>query len=280
MPVFIDGHVHIYPVFSVDQFLTAAWMNFSRVAAAGKITGRPQYVLALSEGEGFDVFRRFKQQAVSSDEDFEGDNGSSLFNFYRTEEEDSLIARKGDACMVIVAGRQIISRENLELLSLFSSSPVKDRTLSLADLAAVVTANRGLPVIPWGAGKWLGVRGRVVGSLLDSKSDYPLFLGDNGNRPVFWPEDALLRRARHLRVPILSGSDPLPLASHVKRPGSFGGFIRQGELSLQHPIASLRQLLSGEPDITAFGSYVGSCQFIVEQLRINIGKRLSLNSKK
>jgi len=270
MPVFIDGHVHIYPDFSLDQFLEAASVNFSRAAGMDRIAGEIQYVLALTESEGFNVFDELKQKAVAPDETGDGGGSAFSFSFHCTAEQESLIARKGDVCMILVSGRQIISREKLELLSLCSSFTVKDRTLSLADLAETVAASGGLPVIPWGAGKWFGGRGRTVECLLQSDHEYPLFLGDSGNRPGFWPDGALFAEAADLCIPVLSGSDPLPLPFHVNRPGSFGTFIPYGLLSMDRPAASLLQLLCDEKGITGFGRRIGSFRFIFEQLRINI----------
>ncbi len=275
MPIFIDGHVHIYPEFPVDQFLAAAWDNFSRIADSSKISSDLHYVLVLTEGQGFDFFTRFKQQAVPLNDAVGERDLSSSWSFYRTDEPDSLIARKGKASMVIVAGRQIISRENIELLSLLSSFKVEDHTLSLEDLAKTIAADGGLPVVPWGVGKWLGARGKVVESLLHSRRDYPLFLGDNGNRPSFWPESVLISQARDLHVPILSGSDPLPLISHLSRPGSSGAFLRQGKLSMKHPAASLSRLLINEKDIAGFFNCTGPFQFVIDQLRINLRKQSS-----
>lgn len=272
MPIYIDGHVHIYPEFPIDQFLEAAWRNFVRVGDSSGISGNQHYVLALTEGKGVDVFAEFKQQAVPVEDGLEEQGLSSSWSFYRTGEPDSLIARKGKASLVLVAGQQIISRENIEFLSLISPFKVEDHTLNLADLARAIAGNGGLPIIPWGVGKWLGARGKVVESLLHSSRDYILFLGDNGNRPAFWPESSLIRQARDLHCPILSGSDPLPLISHLTRPGSFGGLLRQAELSMQHPAASLRELLIDEKDITGFGGCTGFFQFVIDQLRIKIRK--------
>jgi len=269
MPVFLDGHVHIYPDFSLDQFLVAAWANFSRVSAANRTSAKNQFVLALTESEDFNVFDDLKQQAVAAGEGEESEDTVS-FSFHCTAEPQSLIVRKGDICMVLIAGRQLVSTERLELLSLFSPFSVKDRTLTLADLAETVAARGGLPVIPWGAGKWFGGRGREVRRFLHSDHGFPLFLGDSGNRPAFWPEGTLFTEARDLCTPILSGSDPLPLPSHVDRAGSFGTFIPHGLLSMEQPAASLRQLLSGEKDITRYGSRLGALRFILEQLSINM----------
>ncbi len=275
MPILIDSHVHIQPDFPIDRFLDAAWDNFTRIADRNEISANLSYVLALTEGNGIDFFTSLKQQSH-----FPGDGApdiavSSVYEFFQTAEPDSLIARKGERTIVLVAGRQIISKENIELLSLLCSFKIEDNTLSLADLAKTVVDKGGLPVLPWGVGKWWGARGRVVADLLHSVIDFPLFLGDNGNRPTFWPEPALLRQSRDMQIPVLSGSDPLPLASHLMRPGSYGVLLPDGELSKDYPVASLHKMLISGKEITGFGSRAGSLQFIIDQLRVNLRKQFA-----
>jgi len=266
MPILIDGHVHIYPVFPIDRFLDAAWHNFTRAAVENDLSHDATYVLALTENKGNDVFARLKQQADSS---------SSSFNFFSTGEPESLIASKGEIKLILIAGRQIISKENLELLSLLSTAKIEDHTLSLAELAATVAENGGLPVLPWGVGKWWGARGKVIGNLLNSSRDFPLFVGDNGNRPSFWPMPALLRHSQNMHIPLLSGSDPLPLSSHLNRPGSSGIIIPEGEVSDDQPAASLRRLLTGKNEAISFGRRAGTLQFIIDQFKVNLQKQLS-----
>ena len=275
MPIFIDAHVHIYPEFLIDRFFAGALDNFSRAVANQGMDDSSIYVLALTEGRGCDVFEKLRQKAVGFEEATDKRNDSSSFTFHRTAESNSLIVRRGEQSLVLLAGRQIISKENIELLSLFSPVTIEDKTLALADLAQTVADNGGLPVVPWGVGKWFGARGKIVGQLLSANCNYPLFFADNGNRPSFWPEPALLHQAHELHIPRLSGSDPLPLSSHFNRPGSFGSWLPQGELSMQTPAASLRKLLEGvkADEIKDFGLLTGSFQFVIDQLRINLSKQ-------
>jgi hypothetical protein len=273
MAILIDSHIHIYPGFSVDHFLDAAWDNFNTAVGEAGLFNDTDYVLALTEGKGCDVFSELKEETIFPENDSGGFVDSSSFSFYRTAESETLVARKGEARIVLIAGRQIISRENIEVLSLFNSIKEEDRTLSLTDLAQVIADKGGLPVLPWGAGKWWGERGRAVADLIHSNYDYPLFLADNGNRPSFWPEPALLRQAREIQIPILSGSDPLPLTSHVNRPGSSGVVLPDGELSRERPAACLSKLLVSEKEIVRFGGRMGSLSFIIDQLQINVRNR-------
>jgi hypothetical protein len=275
MPILIDSHVHIHPDFPVDRFLDAAWDNFTRIADRNEMSGNLSYVLALTEGNGIDIFTSLKQQSRLPGDGAPGLAVSTVYEFFQTAEPDSLIARRGERTIVLVAGRQIIRKENIELLSLLCSFKIEDKTLSLADLAKTVVDKGGLPVLPWGVGKWWGARGRVVAALLHSAIDFPLFLGDNGNRPTFWPEPALLRQSRDMQIPVLSGSDPLPLASHLMRSGSYGVLLPDGELFKDYPVASLHKMLISGKEITGFGSRAGSLQFIIDQLRVNLRKRFA-----
>ena len=232
-------------------------------------------VLALTESKGCDVFGEFAEDAILLENDSKGLSSASSWRFYRTSESESLIVCKGEAKLVLIAGRQIISKESVELLSLFCSLKVEDRTLSLAELAQLVADKGGLPVLPWGVGKWWGARGRVVSGLMNSNVIYPFFLADSGNRPTFWPKPALLRQACDMQIPVLSGSDPLPIASHEIRPGSSGVVLADSELSREYPGAYLRKLLVSKKEIVSFGGRTGSLPFIIDQLRMNLR-----NSKK
>ncbi len=274
MSIFIDGHVHIHPQFSLDHFFAAAFDNFSKAAAKSSVPGNPLNFLALTEGRGSDVFSQLYQNDISLNDSFE---------LQKTEEKVSLLVRRGEQTIILIAGRQLVSRENIELLSLFSSVNVEDKSLSLFDLAQTVTANNGLAVVPWGVGKWFGARGKVVAELLNSNHPFPLFYGDNGNRPLLWPEPNLLSRVKGIGNSLLSGSDPLPLVSHCLRPASFGSLLRHhGELSLEFPAASLKQLLTpsdpGTLQLESFGQRIGSLQFLRDQLRINLRNRLPVSS--
>ena len=278
MPILIDAHVHIHPEFSIESFFSAAWDNFSLAAKKRNVSGRSDFVLALTEGATCDVFASLKEQASPLPEPSEKLPSTTSWKYYLTAEPDSLIVRKNADTMYLIAGRQLISKENIELLSLFSSATIKDRSLALKDLALAVSDKGGMPVVPWGVGKWFGGRGKLVEGLLSTSQDISLLVGDNGNRPGFWPFPTLLRKALDLGIPVLSGSDPLPLPSHTSRPGTFGALFLDAEISIDTPIDSLRKILKDKQEIIAFGRGVGSFQFIVDQLQVNLRKQLGRKS--
>ena len=76
-----------------------------------------------------------------------------------------------------------------------------------------VQENNALPVIPWGAGKWMGKRGEIVRRIMEDQKYYPVFMGDNGNRPFFWKKPAIFDEAKEkFNIANISGSDPLPFS--------------------------------------------------------------------
>ncbi|MDO6587046.1 hypothetical protein Q4543_16145 [Salipiger sp. 1_MG-2023] len=146
----------------------------------------------------------------------------------------------GGAGLVLIAGRQIQTREGVEVLALASAGHVDDglpiRTV-LADLQ-----DRQIPaVLPWGVGKWLGKRGALVAELIGA--DAPgLMLGDNAGRPWIWPRPAIFAKALRDGVPILPGSDPLPLPGAEAGLGAFGCLI-DAPLDEARPAHALREHL-------------------------------------
>jgi hypothetical protein len=271
MPIFIDGHVHIHPAFDLDQMLDAAWDNFFQ--AAKRLLGDVSacsFVLLLAEGEKNDFFPTLIARAGKGNS-----SSKSSWKFRLTEEANSVLAIHGGKTIVLVAGRQLISRENLELLSLFCPHVFADNRYSLGELAVRVTEAGGLPLLTWGVGKWFGRRGRVVQDFLVHPSVPAFLVGDNGNRPRFWPYPALLAQAEKQGILSLAGSDPLPLAAHALRAGSCGGWIKDVDLDSKKMANGLKEILSSEEvKVLPFGHGPGLLQFTCDQVQVNVRKRL------
>ncbi len=274
MAVFWDAHVHIYPHFNLDVFLDAADENFQR-AAAGAGLGTEEVidaVLLLAEAGDINVFDQMSRQAIDGRRD-----GS--WRFLPARESRSLVARNGEGRrLYVVAGRQVISAEDIELLALGCETKFEDRQVSLRELARRVAEHGGAPVLPWGVGKWTGRRGRVVQQFLDTPPDCFHAFGDNGNRPFFGPMPPLLARAQREKRPILSGSDPLPLADHGRRAGSFGGWTRRsegggGRLDPDRPSEDLTAIFRDGATLRSFGRGAGLIRFFRDQLRMQARKR-------
>lgn len=278
MSIFIDAHVHIYPIFSIDQLLSAALRNFKHQARLLKDTESRDYVLCLTEGTGFNVFSQLFQMAVMPQDQKKNESlpAADRWQYHRTSDQQCLRAvnRAGES-VYIVAGRQLISRENLELLSLGVSVNVADKVFSLEMLAGKVWDSGGIPVLPWGVGKWLGKRGKVINHYISTKHDFPVVLGDNGNRPAIWPLPRQFSSALQMQCCFLAGSDPLPLADHYQRVGTYGGWIAGHQLSMQYPTEDLKALVTRPDCLNSFGKNMGTYQFFRDQLVVNLKKRLS-----
>ncbi len=273
MAIFIDAHVHIYPEFDREVFFKAVFANFLAASKREHISTENSYVLALAESRDNDVFLSLYQDAAPFTAVSEQQSDPDAVKIYKTEESDSLLIRMGEHTISLVAGRQIISKENIEVISLLSLAKHTDREWPLEDLVKIVAENGGIAVIPWGVGKWFGERGKVVKKCIESSHDFPLFVGDNGNRPSFWPVPSLFPTAEEQNVPLLSGSDPLPLVSHGNRAASSGTLLLNGQISCNHPGASLRKQLVQPCEKREFGERLGSIRFVFEQFRMTILKK-------
>jgi len=265
--ILVDSHVHVYACFNLSIFLDSASSNFSVEAARRGKADEFDCALLLSEDSDSNCFARLRQaadQALRS-------QGQWIFD--RTEEDCSVIARRaGKHSMAVVAGRQIITAENLEVLALATSARIEDGA-RIDQVIEAVRASSGVVVLPWGAGKWLGSRGSVVRRLIESNNSDEIFLGDNSARPVFWREPSHFRLARAKGIRILPGSDPLPFRSEGSRAGSFG-FAVQGYLDPAHPARDLRRILDDpatRPD--PFGSLERPARFFRNQIAMQLRKR-------
>jgi hypothetical protein len=253
--VLVDAHVHIHPGFARDAFFDSAMNNFRRSAAE---LGRPDDFLGcllLAEMGAARWFRGARN----------GEEGEGTWAFEKTGETESLLARRssGEKLMVI-AGRQIATREGLEVLALASDAGVADG-LPFGEVLHRVRASGALPVLPWGFGKWWGRRGKLVAGALARRGSALLFLGDNAGRLATSGEPALFREARHRGVTVLPGSDPLPLPWHYQKAGSYG-FLLEGEISRESPAGDLqRRIRELRESPRYFGRRVGLRSFLRDQ---------------
>lgn len=265
---FVDAHVHLHPCFDLAAQLDAAHENFARAARAlGWQPGAA--VLLLAQASGDEGFERLAAPAAGG-EPRPGPGGR--WTFHPTAEPESIAARRGDGAELrLVCGRQVRASEGIEVLALGTLRRFEDGRPAAALLAEAGAAG-ALPVLPWGVGKWLGRRGRVVRDLIERAAPPPA-CGDSGNRPRLWPTPRLLRLARRRGLRVLPGSDPLPLPSEERRAGSFG-FALPGALSPERPAADLLRLIADPDTVTVpFGRLEGALRFVVNQIALRRAQR-------
>jgi hypothetical protein len=229
VPLFVDAHVHLHPIFDLAVFVTSAARNVASAARAlGVAEGDAIGVLLLSEGANEGAFARLRS-AVGL---------AAAWTVEPTLESESLRVREGGRLrLIVVAGRQIVTRERVEVLCLLSGGNVSDGMPLDATIDAARAAN-GIPVLPWGFGKWTMRRGALVASVLRSRPR-DVFLGDNGGRLAAAPEPRLFAEGRRRGVPVLPGSDPLPFRREQARAGAFG-FLADLRLDEERPAEALR----------------------------------------
>lgn len=227
----VDGHVHLHDIFEVGPFLRAAARNFARERGrAGGRTGPD--VLLLAESHGASGFERVAA------------HGGGGIRVEATGEPETLsVAVDGETALYVVAGRQVVTRERLEVLALGTRAAIEDGDELVATIGRVVEAG-AVAVLPWGFGKWTGERGRLVREVILDRERLPhLFVGDNGGRPSALPHPALLAEAeRHGRI-VIPGTDPLPLPAEAGKAGRFG-FALDRAPDPERPFAALREWLA------------------------------------
>lgn len=262
-----DGHVHIQERFSLDIFLKNALRNFSGEFQKLSPGSAGTFFLLLSEAKKLDFFSHLKHQLETGNTELAGG-----WQMVDTEEQESLLVVHPDwpeNRLFMTAGRQIVTKEKLEVLALLTAAPVSDHQ-SLEETVNEVRNQQGLAVLPWGAGKWMGRRGRIVADFLNTVNPDRLFVGDNGGRPVFWPTPRLFFTAGSRGIRLIPGSDPLPLSGEELRPGSYGACI-QGECSNEKPANDLRKLLTDRATrIQPYGRNMSTFQFINKQLALRL----------
>lgn len=267
----IDAHVHLHDCFDLTQFLAAAKDNFQQQSRQLAADQSAVGILLLAEVRGAQAFARLVSQQKELNQQL------SDWEISPTEEAMSLrFTHASGQTLLIMAGRQVVTQEGIEVLTLITPETVEDG-LSLEETLEGAIALNSLPVLPWGVGKWLGKRGKLVQAKLEQSSKtHPgtLFAGDNGGRPGFWPLPAFCNQRRQL-----PGTDPLPLDYEVERPGSFGFVVDAPTDWAEHwatPGARLKQLLqSAEIEMQTYGRSPSPLQFFKNQSLLRLNKKPS-----
>lgn len=257
-PLLVDSHVHWHGAFAPTSFFDAAWANIT--AARGTDAGDAVGCLMLAEPVGDNRFARLRcRQHIGP------------WSVDLTEEANSLLVRNGNRTLIVLAGRQIESVEGVEVLGLcWDGKPARERPA--AELVRQIADDCGLAVLPWGCGKWIGHRGRVVRSILKAQAG-KVFLGDNSGRLRVGPRPSHFALAARLQVPIVPGSDPLPLAWQTRRAGGYG-FVLHTAVSSTRPgrdLACALRALRSSPE--PFGRRSGVLAFVSSQLAMQWVKR-------
>jgi hypothetical protein len=230
----IDAHVHLYGVFDLHLALDSAARNFQYWKERLGCSRSSFSVLLLAEAGDDDVFTRLQSGSLPRQ--------LRRWSVSETGEPISLALTRDDGeQLILVAGRQVTTPEGIELLALACTA--QPTRLPLLEGVAFISEHGGLPVLPWGFGKWIGRRGKIVERILGSSEATGIALGDTSYRPRTGRLPPNFRKARDHRIPIYPGTDPLPFAGQESVIGSYG-FVLRRELDPTRPGHSLLDQLS------------------------------------
>jgi hypothetical protein len=274
----IDAHVHIYDCFDLEIFFDSAYANFKSAAKRSGNENDFTGVLLLTETSKDNWFKRLSECADGKHLPERKETGNWIIQ--HTEEIDSLLAESGNSKKVLlIAGRQIVTKEGLEVLACATVENFEDG-MPIESLIKKIIEKNAFPIIPWGVGKWFGKKGRIVRDIINKSNNNTLiYLGDNGNRPDFWPQPKLLKKACKKGIQILPGSDPLPFASESGRAGSFGCLM---QIHIDPPMATtfIKKIITGDLKGTfrVYGRLEKCHRFLLNQMRAQINKRFTQTS--
>jgi hypothetical protein len=221
-----DTHMHLYPCYDTAAALRIAGANLRRLGGAGT----PRLVL-LAERHDCRFFETL------------GGGAPDAGNGWAPAGEPGVLVRDTDGAepLYLVAGRQVVTAERIEILALALEHGPADGRPAKDTLRAIAEAD-GVPVLSWAPGKWFGARGRLVRELLETLPPDACLVGDTTLRPYGWGEPALMRLARQRGFGVAAGSDPLPFAGEEAAAGRYATRIK-APLDPSRPLAGLRAAL-------------------------------------
>lgn len=264
----VDAHVHLYPFMRVRAMLDAAGRNLPGLNASAGAEATPAEragVLLVADPDGVAGYERLLTEPA------DGEAGP-----WRREHGDDhsvTFRQEGGTSLTAIRGQQLITREGLEVLGIGCGAKLRSG-FPLAEMVARIRAARGLAILAWGAGKWLGRRGRTLTRLIEAEAGQPdVVLADNGGRPRAWSRVAQFETAAERGMRVLAGTDPLPLAGEVQRIGSYGFRIRVAGSDGVAPGDSLRRALATDTPIQIVGRPMPVRGFVLNQLRLRLQRR-------
>ncbi len=259
-----DSHVHFHKCFNEEKFFDNCFKNILQASQNSEANG----ILFLTQGKHEDSFNFLRQKKIIKSLI----NPQITYSISNTQDNSVIELKwnKREIKILIISGFQIITRENLEVLSLGTavrqndSLPIRETIIGIKNLG-------GIPILPWGFGKWYGKRGKLINEIIDEQIPN-LFLGDNGGRAnlLLYPQQFNSAAKHGIRV--LPGSDPLPFPGEEIKPLSFG-FKFIAEISISNPWADVKKILLADNfSMEPFGKLTSPWNFIKSQLAVRFRK--------
>jgi len=219
MNVVCDAHLHIYPCYDLARAFHFLDRNLSGLAP------KAARVAFLAERNDCRFFDRLR----------EGDLAVEGWNI--DAHGDFLVLDRDGEKILLIAGRQIVTREKLELSAMGFAGEIPDG-MPIDETVRAIVDGGALPAVNWAPGKWFLRRGRVLRDLLERTEPRDLVACDSSLRPRGWGEPVLMRVAAKKGFTVVAGSDPLPLEGEERNMGRYG-FVCDFDLDPAAPTASL-----------------------------------------
>ena len=261
-----DSHVHFHRQFKIGEFFDSCFINLTKISDSDIENG----ILFFTEGWDEDYFNQLRAvQKITSSRDTKthykvNDNKKNSFEV-RWEEKGMTI--------LVIQGYQVVSKEKIEVLSLGTKTRISDGA-SVEAIIMNIKELDGIPVLPWGFGKWFGTRGRIVDELISNQKGQ-FFIGDNGGRTGLIPYPKQFSMAKEKNIKILPGSDPLPFSSEADRALSYG-FLFNMDIDESDPWISIKTTLLSEGfSVNKFGNLTDPISFVKNQISMQLKKKSS-----
>ncbi|NWF88162.1 MAG: hypothetical protein HXY50_01735 [Ignavibacteriaceae bacterium] len=260
-----DSHVHFHKCFDEGLFFDNSFDNLRKSDTTEIKSG----ILFFTEGKNEDYFNQLSRKSKIRS------TKSKLVEYSIDNSLGENTLKLNDittgAHLLLISGYQIVTKENLEVLSLGTKKRINDG-YSIENTISDVQLSGGIAVLPWGFGKWLGHRGKKIDELIRKNISH-LFLGDNGGRTSLLPFPVQFSDAVSLGIKILPGTDPLPFKSEVSRPLTYG-FKFRADVDKADPWPSIKNImLDPKFNFEKFGHLVSPISFIKTQIAMQIKKR-------
>ena len=239
--IIADTHLHFYPCYDTDKAFSCLTDRLASFAEG------PGIALGfMAERHDCDFHTRMRAGQVKTNGQFkihtEPDGVSvSVVPTVQSKAKDARSTTSKTGKITLLPGRQIVTRERLEVLALATTDQIPDG-LPAAEAIERSLECGAVPVLAWAPGKWFFQRGRIVRELITRFPPEALLIGDTSLRPGIWPEPILMRTARKRGFRVVAGSDPLPFQGEEAVMGSYASCL-EGDFDPSDPLASARGLL-------------------------------------
>jgi len=259
----VDTHVHVYHCYEPEDFLAQALTN------SATLEGNSSLILCLTESRGFEFFQELKNR-VSTNTAIAGWSITEIPN------HPAIQLQKSDQIIIFIAGNQVITKQGLEVLALFNDCAYEDGQ-DVQNTIDEINNNGGLAVLPWGVGKWLGKRGKIITALINSNSPEKLAIADISARPALWPRPEQFKLAYTSGFSCLYGTDPLPIKYDQARIAC-AGMVMDLSSDTTLALSELKASLLNQSDNKTFENRVSTFRFVKDQLMLRLNKQSCLSA--